>query len=270
MSTPPCGCWVRERARAGRRHRPVPATRRAPAGAGDRHRWDLRAPGHRRDRGCVPDRRAHALGRRRRRRVALAVRRAPRRGEPGRVGPGAERRHGRGQPVQRVARRRRHPSAVEPRRLGRADVDRRDPRAAARGLPHRVPADGASARRAADRRADPARRGGRRSLGVPEARVAPLPGDLGGDGGGRGGDRSGRPDRRGQGRGRRMLAGGAATAIARIAAGRPVARRRRRRHDRRTSRRAQPDRRCPRDGGLPARAAAVLVRRALQSCGGDG
>ena len=36
---------------------------------------------------------------------------------------------------------RRHPAVDEPRRLGRADVDRRDARAAARGLPHRVPVD---------------------------------------------------------------------------------------------------------------------------------
>ena len=55
----------------------------------------------------------------------------------------------------------------------------------------------------------------------------------------------------GQGRDRRMLAGGTATAITRGGARRPVDRRCGRRHDRRASRRAQPDRRCPRDGGLP-------------------
>ena len=78
-----------------------------------------------------------------------------------------------------------------------------------------------------------------------------YPGDLGRDGGGRGDDGPGRSHRGGQGRDRRMLAGGTATAIARGGARRPVTRRCGRGHDRRASRRAQPDRRCPCDGGVP-------------------
>ena len=115
----------------------------------------------------------------------------------------------------------------------------------------------------ADRRADPARRGRTTRAGVPEARAAPLPGDLGGDGGGRGGDGSDDRIDRGPGGGRRMLAGGAATAIARIRAGRPVPRGGRRRARSPSisprSARSTTSARRPTTGGRPPE----LVRRAL-------
>ena len=111
---------------------------------------------------------------------------------------------------------------------------------------------------------------GRRPLGVPEAGSAPLPGDLGGDGGGRGVD-------------------GSATSIveARVAVGAcsPVAQRLRSlesalvgRSTRRRRRRNDPDHLAALSPIDDVRAtadyrrwaAAELVRRALQRCGGDG
>ena len=80
---------------------------------------------------------------------------------------------------------------------------------------------------------------------------------------------SGRSDRRGAGGGRGMLAGGAAVALARVAAGGPIHGRGRRGGDRRTPLDAQPDRRRPRDGRLPARGgvgAGAARARELRGC----
>ena len=127
--------------RAGRGHRSVSAAR-GPADAIpilDVSRLDeLR--GIEDVRRCRPDRRAHPVGGGGRRRPPPVLRRAAAGGGRGRVGAGPERRHGGGQPLQRVAGRRRHPAAAGARRVGRADVGDGKPRGPTRGVPHRVPA----------------------------------------------------------------------------------------------------------------------------------
>ena len=125
-----------------------------------------RLAAHRRRRALhPPDRRARRPAARPRRRVPYR-----------RLAPDPQPRHGRGQPRDLLARRRRPAAAVRGRRRGRARVGRRHP-SRARGPVHHRPETQRHGRRRADRRVlDPARR---RPAGVLEGRHAQRDGDRG-------------------------------------------------------------------------------------------
>ena len=151
-----------------------PTDRRA-AARHHRHRRPARHP-PRRPR--LDDRRDDDLERRRPRRPAAAVRRAQGGGARGRRRADPEHRHGRRQPVQRLAGRRRHAGAARARRARRpAERARR-----ARRWPSTSSCSAAGARRvpptsSSSRCEIPARsRAG--ALGVRQARRPPLPDDL--------------------------------------------------------------------------------------------